>query len=388
VRSVTCAVGVPLDGCTVGPDGGVDRTAHGTLSPGPRRGPYSGSCVPWEPAMLRTGLCDLLDIDVPVVVAPFGPWDETSLAVEACRAGALGSLGTALRPPAELRAQWHRVRESTDRPFAVNHTGRPFDPEAFAATLECAPAAISFHMGVPADLIARAHDAGIRWIQAVGDVHAAEAALEAGADVLVAQGTEAGGNAGWVSSLVLVPAVVDLAGEVPVVAAGGIADGRGLAAALALGAQGASLGTRFLATTEMGVDQEWKDRIVAADATDAVKVPHSERVMPPFTLPQIGQPYAPRALRTELVSRLERAPETVDPERVSHELRSRVRAGGGHDLLPFAGQSVQLVHDVVPARELVVRLVAEAEEALRTAARAVQTEPARRARVSPTPTPS
>jgi len=335
--------------------------------------------------MLWTRLCDLLDITVPVVVAPFGPWDETALAVEACRAGALGSLGTALRRPSELRAQWHRVRESTDRSFAVNHPGRPFDREASAATLEFTPAAISFHMGIPADLIAQAHDAGIRWIQAVGDVHAAEAALEAGADVLVAQGTEAGGNAGWVSSLVLVPAVVDLAGNVPVVAAGGIADGRGLAAALALGAQGASLGTRFLATTEMGVDQEWKDRIVAADATDAVKVAHSERVMPPFTLPQTGQTYAPRALRTELVNRLERAADTVDPERVGHELRTRVRAGGGHDLLPFAGQSVQLVHDVVPARELIARLVAEAEDALRTAEQAVTTEPTPRPRVSSAP---
>ncbi|WP_222267295.1 NAD(P)H-dependent flavin oxidoreductase [Modestobacter marinus] len=320
--------------------------------------------------MLRTRLCDLLDITVPIVVAPFGPWDETRLAVAACRAGALGSLGTALRGPAELRAQWERVREQTDRPFAVNHTGRPFDPEAFAATLDFAPAPISFHMGIPADLVARAHDAGIRWIQSVGDVPAAEAALAAGADVLVAQGTEAGGNAGWVSSLVLVPAVVDVAGTVPVVAAGGIADGRGLAAALVLGAQGVSLGTRFLATPEMAVDQEWKDRVVAAAATDAVKVPHAERVMPPFTLPQVGQPYAPRALRTELVSRLERAPETVDPARVGHEVRARVLAGGGHDLLPFAGQSVQLVHDVVPAGELISRLVAEAE-ALRAAQQAV-----------------
>jgi enoyl-[acyl-carrier protein] reductase II len=321
--------------------------------------------------MLHTGLCDLLDITVPVVVAPFGPWDETRLAVESCRAGALGSLGTALRSVPELREQWRRVRDATDRPFAVNHTGRPFDPDAFTATLELAPAAISFHMGIPAELIARAHDVGIRWIQAVGDVRGAEIALAAGADVLIAQGTEAGGNAGWVGSLVLVPAVVDVAGDVPVVAAGGIADGRGLAAALTLGAQGASLGTRFLATTEMAVDQDWKDRIVAAEATDAVKVEHSERVMPPFTLPQLGRPYAPRALRTELVSRLERAPETVDPERVGHELRSRVRAGGGHDLLPFAGQSAQLVHDVVPTGELITRLVAEAEVALRTAGRAV-----------------
>jgi enoyl-[acyl-carrier protein] reductase II len=326
---------------------------------------------PGEFAMLRTRLCDVLDIEVPVVVAPFGPWDETELAVAACRAGALGSLGTALRRPPELRAQWERVRAATDRPFAVNHTGRPFDPEAFATTLEFGPAAISFHMGVPADLIARAHDAGIRWIQTVGDVPAAEVALEAGADVLVAQGTEAGGNAGWIATLVLVPAVVDLAGDVPVVAAGGIADGRGLAAALVLGAQGASLGTRFLATTEMDVHQEWKDRIVAASATDAVKVPHAELVLPPFTLPQIGPPYAPRALRTELVSQLEGAPQTIDPDRVGQELRSRLQAGGGHDLLPFAGQSAELVHDVVPAGELITRLVTEAEEALGTAGRTV-----------------
>jgi NAD(P)H-dependent flavin oxidoreductase YrpB (nitropropane dioxygenase family) len=92
-----------------------------------------------------------------------------------------------------------------------------------------------------------------------------------------------------------------------------------------------------------------------------------------------------RALRTELVNRLERAADTVDPERVGHELRTRVRAGGGHDPLPFAGQSVQLVHDVVPARELIARLVAEAEDALRTAERAITTEPTPRPRVSSAP---
>ena len=138
-------------------------------------------------------------------------------------------------------------------------------------------------------------------MQTVGDVEAAKSAIDAGVDVLVAQGTEAGGNAGWVSTMVLVPAVVDVAGTVPVVAAGGIGDGRGIAAAFALGAEGVSLGTRFLASTEMTIDRAWKDRIVAAGALDAVKVPHSERVMPPFTLPQIGVPFAPRALRTELI---------------------------------------------------------------------------------------
>lgn len=158
-------------------------------------------------------LCGLFGISVPIVLAPFGPWDQVDLAAAVCEAGALGSLGTAIRSPGELREQWTRLRSLTDQPFAVNHTGRPFNEGAFDATLDAQPAAISFHMGVPADLIARAHDRGILWIQTVEDARAAELAVEAGADVLVAQGSEAGGNSGWVSTMVLVPAVVDAAGQ-------------------------------------------------------------------------------------------------------------------------------------------------------------------------------
>jgi nitronate monooxygenase/enoyl-[acyl-carrier protein] reductase II len=321
--------------------------------------------------MLRTPFTDQFGISVPLLLAPFGPWDQTRLAVAVGRAGALASLGTATRSAEQLLAQWRWVREQTDAPIVINHTGRPLSPDAFEATLKFRPAAISFHMGVPAHLITRARDEGICWIQTVGDVAAAETALAAGADVLVAQGTEAGGNAGWVATSVLVPAVVDVAGEVPVLAAGGLADGRGLAAALALGAAGASMGTRFLATEEMSVDPSWKARIVAADAEEAVKVPHSERVMPPFTIPQIGTPFAPRALRTPLIDRLAETPERIDPVVVGPELLRAVRAGGGHDLLPFTGQSAQLVHDVVPAGELVARIVRDAEQALGRAAAAV-----------------
>jgi nitronate monooxygenase/enoyl-[acyl-carrier protein] reductase II len=314
--------------------------------------------------MLRTRFCDLFGISVPILLAPFGPWDEVDLAVAVCESGALGSLGTAIRSSGELREQWARLRSRTDRPFAVNHTGRPFNEEAFAATLQAQPAAISFHMGVPADLIARAHDRGILWIQTVGDRHAAELALEAGSDVLVAQGSEAGGNSGWISTMVLVPAVVDVAGDVPVVAAGGIADGRGIAAALMLGAQGASLGTRFLATTEMRIRDAWKCRIIEADAIDAVKIPHSERVMPPFTIPQVGAPFAPRALRSPLIEQLESQPETVDPSVAGPAAVAAIKAGGGEEFLPFAGQSVELIHEVLPAQQLIRRLLAQAEAAL------------------------
>jgi nitronate monooxygenase/enoyl-[acyl-carrier protein] reductase II len=223
-------------------------------------------------------------------------------------------------------------------------------------------------MGVPRDQIAQAHNAGARWIQQVGDLRTAELALEAGADVLVAQGWEAGGHAGWVATMVLVPQVVDLAGDVPVLAAGGIADGRGVAAALALGAQGVLVGTRFLASTEMAIDRAWKERIVAADATEAVKVPSSERVLPPFTLDlPPGPAPAPRALRTALIDQLESDPGAVDGTSVGPALVADVRAGGGHDRLPFTGQSAGLVHDIAPAPEIMARLLAETKIALRSA---------------------
>jgi enoyl-[acyl-carrier protein] reductase II len=312
--------------------------------------------------VLRTRLCELLGIEVPIIGAPFGPWEQVELAAAISGAGALGSVGTALRSVPELQAQWERLRELTDRPFAINHTVRPFDEAAFAATLAFRPPAISFHLGVPADLVARAHDAGILWIQQVMNRAQAEEALEAGADVIVAQGGEAGGNGGWVSTMVLVPQVVDLAGDVPVVAAGGIADGRGLAAALTLGAQGVSMGTRFLASTEMRVADAWKQRIVDADAVDAVKVANSDRVMPPFNRP--GGPAEPRAPGTPLIAQLRAHPEWIDPAVMGARLRASLLAGGGHEYLPFTGQSAGLIDDVLPAAAIVERTVAEAEAVL------------------------
>ncbi len=230
------------------------------------------------------------------------------------------------------------------------------------------PAAVSFHLGLSADLVARAHDAGVLWIQQVMSRPQAEEALAAGADVLIAQGGESGGNGGWVSTMVLVPQVVDVAGDVPVVASGGIADGRGVAAAFALGATGVSLGTRFLASIEMGIAAEWKQRIVDADALDAVKVEHSEVVLP---APGRGAwPSQPRALRTALVDQLAEQPDALDPAEVKQRLRTALREGRGHELLPFTGQSAGLIGDVLPAAEIVRRLFTEAGQALHDAQRA------------------
>jgi len=320
-----------------------------------------GHAVFDDPGVLRTPLCGLLGIETPIIGAPFGPWDQVELAAALGEAGALGSLGTGLRSVPELRAQWGRLRELTDRPFAVNHTNRPFDEAAFAATLEAAPRAISFHITVPADLIARAHDAGILWIQQVVDRREAEEAVAAGADVIIAQGGEAGGHSGSVSTMVLVPQVVDVAGDTPVVAAGGIADGRGLAAALALGAQGVSMGTRFLASAELGIADAWKRRIVEADALDAVKVVNSERVLPPYSRP--GSAVEPRALSTPLIEQLRIHPNWVDPAKMGPRIRDAVLAGRGDEYLPFAGQSAGLIDEILPAGEIVRRVVEQAEAA-------------------------
>jgi enoyl-[acyl-carrier protein] reductase II len=318
--------------------------------------------------MLRTPVCDVLGIDVPIICAPFGPWEQVELAAAVCNAGALGSLGTALRPVGDLRDQWARLRDLTDRPFAINHTMRPLDMDAFEATLRERPTAISFHIGDPGDLVQRAHDAGILWIQQVFDLDQARRAVDRGADVVIAQGGEAGGNGGFIGAMVIVPAVVDIVGSVPVIASGGIADGRGLAAALALGAQGVNLGTRFLATTEMAVADEWKKAIVAADPLDAVKVEFADAVLPPLS--PGGVRAVPRVLRTAFVDRWNA--DLAGAAAASDQLRADVRQaavlGRLHELLPFTGQSAALIHDVSPVAEVIARIMADAEQALQRAA--------------------
>ncbi len=319
---------------------------------------------------LRTPLCDVLGIEHPIICAPFGPWPEVDLAAAVSEAGGLGSLGTAVRPVEELQDDWRRVRELTTKPFAINHTRRPFDEEAFAASLDARPAVISFHIGEPMDLIDRAHAAGILWMHQVGTIDQARQALDAGADVIIAQGWESGGNAGDVAMSVLVPQVVDIAGGTPVVASGGIADGRGLAAALALGAQGANVGTRFVASVEMQASDAWKQSIVAADATDAVKVAFAASVMPPYTEGAYTT-MSPRTLRNDFVDtwNADLAGAESKRDELGAEVMAAVRSGTLEGLLPFTGQSAALVHEIRPAAEIVDTFVREAEDALRAAGR-------------------
>ena len=292
-------------------------------------------------SVLRTVLCDLLQIEVPVIQGAIGgPWDVSARMIAAvCNAGGLGSIAATLKTPEQVQRQIAEVRELTDKPFAVNHTRRPFNEEAFQATLDARPAVVSLALGEPGDLVERAHDAGAKFMHQVTTVDQARIAKRAEADVIIAQGAEAGGFSGSIGTMALVPQVVDEVGPTPVVAAGGITEGRGIAAALMLGAVGVNIGTRFLASTECGVSEEWKAQIVNSQSEDAVKVAFAEWVVPPLT--EGGWPTIPRSLRTPFVdewnARLDEVP--ANAQRLRAQLGESMRSGLAHELIPLAGQS-------------------------------------------------
>lgn len=320
--------------------------------------------------MLRTALCDVLKIDAPIIQAPMGGAATGRLAAAASNAGALGSIA-ALRMSADtLRDEIEAAQERTNGSIAVNHGLTIFDEEAFRITLEARPAVISFALGDPGELVARAHAVGAIVIQQVVTVRAAVEAAENGVDVIVAQGTEAGGNTGMVSTLELVPLVVDAVRPVPVVAAGGIADGRGLAAALALGAQGVNVGTRFLASREAEIAEGWKEMIVAAGPGDIMKLNAWNAVYPPAP----GE-YAtvPSVIRTPFAERVQAAWQagTLDPDEMARELAAAAIAGRQFELVAMAGQSVAAIDAILPIDEIVPRMIGEAVEALRAASAAI-----------------
>jgi nitronate monooxygenase/enoyl-[acyl-carrier protein] reductase II len=319
---------------------------------------------------VRTAFSELVGIDAPVVQAPLGPWNTVELAAAVSNAGALGSLATNLRSAETVREEMRRLRASTDRPFAVNHTLRPYDEEAFAATLEDAPRVLSFALGHQRELVERAHAAGSLFMQQVHTVDQAEEAAENGVDVVVAQGGEAGGFGGVVSTMALVPQVVDAVSPIPVVAAGGIGDGRGLAAALALGAEGVNVGTRFLAAAESGTPEEFRLAIARARSEDAVKVEFADEVFPPAA--EGGYGTRPRALESAFVEEWNgrRAEAGAEAPRLREELMQAFQEGRGHEIVPFSGQTAGLITDVRPAAQIVAQLVEEAEAALRATARA------------------
>jgi nitronate monooxygenase len=375
---------------------------------------------------LRTRVCDLLGIDVPVVLAGMGEAATPRLAAAVSEAGGLGVLGAANCSPARLRRWIRETRALTDRPFGVDtilpaslgrrdrpesqrgvgpppserlpearkfarafmereglampsreamarHAGLdpsdvagppPLTREFFEAQLEVVleerVPVYAAGLGNPGAWVERLHANGTRVIAVVGTLRHVRQVVEAGVDVVVAQGHEGGGHNAPIGTLALVPQVVDAAGGLPVLAAGGIGDGRGLAAALALGAEGAWVGTAFLATEESGIPAFQKRALVEGDASSTAV----SRCM-------TGKPV--RLLRGKWVSAWEESglealpmpfqPIVAAPVSTAACLAERADVDPG-----IAGQGVGLVREVRPASAVLRDLVEGAERALRAAA--------------------
>jgi nitronate monooxygenase/enoyl-[acyl-carrier protein] reductase II len=314
--------------------------------------------------MLRTPLCDILGIDVPIILAPMGSATSAEFAAAVCNEGGLGGIGSLFRTTAVIKRDIDVLKELTNRHYAVNHIPPTLDAEAFRYTLAARPAVVSFALGDPGDLVRQVHDAGSRAMVQVTTVAQAVQAAERGVDVIIAQGGEAGGYGGNVSTMALVPQVVDAVAPIPVVAAGGIFDGRGFAAALMLGAVGVNLGTRFLASREAPISDVWKQAIASAQSEDAMKADVLNDITPlPGTA---GYRTVLRSLPTPFLDEWSAKREEArrDRDRLRELLVSTHQAGRQHETLLTAGQTVGGIKEILPVAEIMRRLMFETEVAL------------------------
>ena len=306
---------------------------------------------------LHTSVCDLLGIEVPILQAGMAGCTTPELVAAVSNAGGLGIIGGRGMTADQLRNDIRRVRELTTRPFGVNHIVCLLDNAAFEVTIAQRVSVLSLAWGQSSDLTYRAHDAGLRVMHMVTSPEEAGQVASDGADVVVAQGYEGGGHVGHMSTLPLVPQVVDAVGSVPVVAAGGIADGRGVAAVLMLGAQGALIGTRFLATHEARARGRSKDVILNALGSQTLASKFYDDVL------DIVWPGAVvRSIRHPLLD--EWADRPQEWSLAAGQLRPDLEAALASGDFVLAGESSGLIHDIVPAGELVERIARQAEEVL------------------------
>lgn len=313
---------------------------------------------------MKTRLTDILEVDHPVMLAGMGGVSYSALVAAVSEAGGFGCMGASTMSMERMEAEMTAVRAATDKPFGVDLlTAMPGDmPAQVQSIIDHGGRVFVAGLGVPRDVVELCHDNNVLVASMCGKVRHAIAAVAAGCDLVIAQGTEAGGHTGTVATMALVPQIVDVVdGKVPVVAAGGLFDGRGLAAALTLGAEGVWVGTRFIATPEAYGTPGYKDRLLAMAEDDTV-------ITKGFTgktcrvarnsytqyweehLDEI-QPFPAQFIRSmnEGANHLGAGPDTaVDPDR---------------EFWP-AGQGVGAIDELIPAGELVRRFVAEAEAVL------------------------
>ncbi len=315
---------------------------------------------------LRTPLCDLLHVEHPILLAGMGGVSYAPLAAAVSAAGGYGVLGMAGTSPGFIRQQMRQVRALTDRPFGVDLLAAT--PDALTASvdviIEEGASAFVAGLGVPSPIITRLQAAGLKVMVVCGTVRHAQKARDAGCDAVICQGGEGGGHTGLVGTLPLVAQAVE-AVDIPVVAAGGLHDGRGLAAALALGAQGVWMGTRFIASEEAHAGDVYRDAVLAARDEDTVRTrcysgkPMRVRANPYVddweTRPGEIQPFPLQAMasvQAGVLGGIGGQTEGLDPDRSCLAM----------------GQSAGGIRQVLPAGRIVADLVAEAEDAIRRSA--------------------
>ncbi|MCX4098891.1 NAD(P)H-dependent flavin oxidoreductase [Nocardia sp. alder85J] len=312
---------------------------------------------------LRTAFTEKLGVRYPIVSAPMGGEAGGALAAAVSEGGGLGMIGAGRGDREWLRREAGIARAATEKSWGIGYLTWAVTEDAIADALSYEPAALMLSFGDPTPYARLVQDAGTLLILQVTDGEEARRAVDLGADVIVAQGGDAGGHSGEnaIGTMSFVPTVVDIAGSVPVLAAGGIGDGRGLAAALALGAAGALIGTRFQASPETLISDEIGKALVAADGeqTEVNRTLDIARNAPwPANYPA-------RTLRNAFLDRWRHRDDELRSTPAALREYEEAAARGDLSAVPvWAGQAVGLVTSIEPAAEIVATLVAEAERAL------------------------
>jgi NAD(P)H-dependent flavin oxidoreductase YrpB (nitropropane dioxygenase family) len=315
--------------------------------------------------MIRTRICELLGIEHPIALGGMGSVYSPELVAAVSNAGGIGAMGCHYMTADQIRAGTALIREKTNKPFGLNFLLFDVREEGLAAALDLRPSVMAFAWPKPEQdlkpFVARSHAAGCKVTFMANGVPEARRAAAAGADVIIAQGTEGGGHVGWQASLPLIPMIVDAVGPIPVLAAGGIADGRGLAAALALGADGVLLGTRFLASKESPLHANYKQAILDSDGHDTLL---SE--IPDIAAGIVWPGAMSRSRRNKFIERWAGREWSLRQNQAGTltEIRAARQRGDTEDAPLTMGQDAGLIHDIPAAAEIVARIARDAEEIL------------------------
>lgn len=306
---------------------------------------------------MKTRITDLLGIEYPVIQGGMAWVAEYHLAAAVSEAGGLGIIGAASAPPEVVREQVRKVKELTDKPFGVNvMLMNPNAAEVAQVVIEEKVPVVTTGAGNPGKFVAQWKEAGVKVIPVVASVAMAKMMVRAGADAVVAEGTESGGHIGSATTMTLVPQVVD-AVDVPVIAAGGIADGRGMAAAMMLGAEAVQMGTRFVVAKESIVHENYKERIIKAKDIDSEVTGRST-----------GHPI--RVLRNQMAREyLEMEKNGASLEELEvltlGSLRKAVMDGDVKNGSLMAGQIAGLIKEEATCKEIITEIVSQAEKLLK-----------------------